>query len=302
MELRHLRYFVAAAEEGHFGRAALRVHIAQPALSIQIQALERELGGKLFARAGRGVALTEAGRLFLVEARQVLEQAERALAQGQRAMRGELGRLAVGYSGSAAYSGILRQAVRPFRQRHPAVELSLQELDPVSQIEALMNRRIQVGFLTTLALELPEAIAVRRLAAWPLQVVLAEDHPLAALPAVPIERLAGEVFISYADSGRQQGAAVLSDFVGFKPRAVLQATNMMMVLAMVGTGQGVGMLPALLRSSAPGAGVVFKPIEGRDFLMDSSLAYWRDEQDAVARAFVEGAEHLFADAQYSPST
>src|SRR5829696_2311030 len=129
MELRHLRYFVAVAEELHFGRAASRLRIAQPPLSRQIRDLEREVGTALFERVPRGVELTPAGRAFLPEARQTLSQAERAQRTAQRAGRGEIGRLRVGFVEAAAYSGILPDVLGFFRMHLPNIGLSLFEMD-----------------------------------------------------------------------------------------------------------------------------------------------------------------------------
>src|SRR6478672_9779054 len=136
MELRHLRYFVAVAEELHFGRASARVGIAQPPLSQQIKALETELGVRLLERTHRRVALTAAGSVFLEEARRTLAQAEHAAQAARRAGRGEVGRLAIGFVGSATYE-VLPLVLREFRRRFPGVELSLQEMTTLEQTRAL---------------------------------------------------------------------------------------------------------------------------------------------------------------------
>ena len=146
VELRHLRSFFAVAEELHFGRAAARLHISQPPLSQQIRRLEDELGARLFRRTKRRVELTPAGSAFLTEARQTLAQAERTVRAAQRAERGEQGELAVGYVTSATY-GPLPDVIRRFRQRFPDVELRLQNLRSVEQRQALVDRRIDVGFV-----------------------------------------------------------------------------------------------------------------------------------------------------------
>src|ERR687885_395673 len=147
MELRHLRHFVAVAEELHVGRAAARLHIAQPPLSRQIRDLERDVGAPLFARVPRGVALTPAGHAFLPEARLTLAQAERARRTAQRAARGEIGRLRVGFVEAATFSGILPDVLRFFRKHYPDVALELLELSSLQQAEALREGRIDVGLL-----------------------------------------------------------------------------------------------------------------------------------------------------------
>ena len=146
MELRHLRYFVAVAEELHFGRAAKRLHIVQPTLSAQIARLEEELGVSLLYRTKRKVELTEAGRAFLAEAHKTLEHSERAVREARRAASGEAGRLAVGLVGSATY-GVLTEVLGLYSERFPDVQLAPHEMNTVGQIEALREGSIQVGFL-----------------------------------------------------------------------------------------------------------------------------------------------------------
>src|SRR5512132_1074237 len=153
MELRHLRYFVAVAEELPLGRAAERLNIAQPPLSRQIRDLEREVGTPLFERVPRGVELTPAGRAFLPEARLTLAQAERAQRTAQRAARGESGRLRVGFVEAATYSGILPDVLSFFRMHLPSIGLSLLEMDSMQQADALREGRIDIGIVGTVPLD-----------------------------------------------------------------------------------------------------------------------------------------------------
>jgi DNA-binding transcriptional LysR family regulator len=289
MELRHLRYFVAVAEELHFGHAAARVHIAQPALSIQIKGLEQMLGGKLFDRTGKRVALTEAGKLFLHEARQTLLQAERAAAVAHSALRGELGRLELAYSGSAAYSGILRKYIQGFRRSHPSVELHLAELDPVSQLAQLCSGQTHIGFMTTLALQVPGNITTIPLASWPLMVALSADHPLARQESIPTDALRNEAFVIY--SGEK---SILNSLLDFSPATTHLATNLMMVLTLAGAGLGIALLPACLQNEAPNSGVVFRPFADRHILMDCSLVYPCIQHEPVARAFITSVRTMLS--------
>src|SRR5215213_5120574 len=141
IDLRHLRYFLVVAEELHFSRAAERLDIAQPPLSQMIRRLEHELGVSLFHRTKRQVSLTDAGVVFREEAERTLAQAERAIRCARRANRGELGRLAVGFIGSAAYS-VLPSIVRRFREQYPDVDLTLQELSTIQQVHALRDGQL----------------------------------------------------------------------------------------------------------------------------------------------------------------
>src|SRR5262252_475830 len=180
MELRHLRYFVALSEELHFGRAARRLGISQPPLSQQIQALERTLDALLFARTNRRVELTEAGRAFLVEARATLEQAERAAAVVGRAQRGEVGEIKIGFTPSAALIAPFAKTILAFRKQWPGVRLVLEERVTMDQIDEMVDRRSQIGFIRSPGRpELPDSIVATELYRERLMVFLRADHRLA---------------------------------------------------------------------------------------------------------------------------
>jgi len=179
MELRHLRYFVAVAEELHFGRAARRLGIAQPPLSQQIKALEEEIGAVFLKRTKRQVDLTAAGRVFLIEARKTLAQAEQAVRAAQRAARGEIGQLSVGFVCSAVY-GKVPSIFRLMRSRYPEVSLLLQELTSEEQVEAMKKNEIDIGLIRP-PLQAAESLA------WAvpffIQPVVAVFYPVSVLPA-----------------------------------------------------------------------------------------------------------------------
>jgi DNA-binding transcriptional LysR family regulator len=146
MELRHLRYFVTVAEEGHFGRAAERLHIVQPALSMQIKALEEELGGPLFVRTSRKVTLTAAGSALLIEARRTLDQAERARDVVANMVSGSIGNVRIGFAGNAVFSGQLTTDLHRFHRTHPRAQLEVVEVSPQAQVAALLEGRIDVAY------------------------------------------------------------------------------------------------------------------------------------------------------------
>ena len=177
MELRHLRYFIAVAEELHFGRAAQLLGISQPPLSQQIQALEQELGARLFERTNRRVALSEAGRLFLEEARRVLAQVDKAADVARRAQLGELGELKIGFTSSAPFSSSIPQAIFAFRQAFPAVHLHLKEMSSREVADGLVDESIEVGMMRPLVL--PDSLHAVELFREPLVAVIRADHPLA---------------------------------------------------------------------------------------------------------------------------
>ncbi|MET0591443.1 MAG: LysR substrate-binding domain-containing protein, partial [Polyangiaceae bacterium] len=223
VELRHLRYFVAVAEERHFGRAARRLHIAQPPLSRQIHALEAELGFSLFDRSRRKVELTSAGDAFLVHARRVFETLEIGVSAARRAALGRSGRITIAYPSSVAFSG-LYEILRVFHTRSPSVEVSLRELPPQEQIEALKDARIDVGFLRGPMHD--DELASQEVQSEPLVVALPSGHALGARAKLALALLADEPFVSFP---RHRGPAffdflmLLCHDAGFAPNIVREA-------------------------------------------------------------------------------
>ena len=201
MELRHLRYFCVAAEEMHIHRASERLGIAQPPLTQQIKALEAELGVKLFVRAGRGVALTEAGRLFQTEAKSILEHVERAKILARQVASGHVGRLRVGFTESASFSPVFTRTFAAFRAKWPGVELELEEAHTETQVERLRQGRLDAGFIRP-PIPAGSPILFEALASDPMMVAVAVGHRLARKKLIPLNELASESFVGYA---RRQG-------------------------------------------------------------------------------------------------
>ena len=286
MEIRYYRYFVAVAEELHFGKAAERLHIAQPSLSMQIKALEDMLGGRLLERTKRSVGLTEAGQVFLEQAREVLAREEQAIATTRRALAGELGTLRVGYSGNAAYSGVLGDALQKFRLSQAKVDVQLVEMNPLLQLREIEKRAIHVGFLTTLSIDIPRGINTHTLASWPMILALPHDHALAKKRTVPVEKVKKEPFIVYANEEEFGSASMIHYIAGFDPAVAYRAANVMLMAALVGAGIGVAMVPASLRSESMQSKVVYRPLSGVTAKMDCALAYRRHEQEPAARLFL----------------
>lgn len=206
MDLRHLRYFLAVAEEGHFGRAAERLHIVQPALSMQIRALEDELGTALFERSTRKVALTDAGRLLVTEARHTLEQAERAKAVVQRAARGETGVVRIGFVGNAVATGRLSDDLLAFHAAWPDVTLDLHEMAPAAQQEAILAGRLDIGYCPAFDTAFDPKLAVRTVGSWAWDVMMSDRHALAKQRSVSVAALADEPFIFYAATVTTKGS------------------------------------------------------------------------------------------------
>lgn len=196
MELRHLRYFLALADEGNFTRAAGKLGIGQPPLSQQIRDLETEIGVQLFHRVPHGAELTAAGEAFLPEAQAAIDAAERAKLSAQRANRGETGRLALGFTASSAFNTHVSGAIRQFRKRWPEVRLSLTEMNSKGLMERLMRGEIDAAFIRP-GLENPREVRLRMLAVESMVIALPTGHRLAAAPRLPLSALAEEQFILF---------------------------------------------------------------------------------------------------------
>ncbi|MRG96252.1 LysR family transcriptional regulator [Polyangium spumosum] len=292
MELRHLRYFVAIAEERHFGRAARRLRMTQPPLSRQIQELEAELGFSLFDRARRRVELTPAGVVLLARVRNLLEGLDFAVHEARRASVGEIGRVAVGYISSLAYSGIT-DLLRAFHERFPKVEIALREMSPQAQLDALKEGLIDVGLVRGSVDDASLASAcVKR---DPLVVALPAGHALTAHKRLPLELLAREPFVLFP---RQRGPAFFDQIMslcrdaGFTPRIVQEAPHLD-ILSLVAAGFGVAILPRSIRRAGR-RGFVIRPIVGSP-RADLFIAWRADDTSPALREFVGFVRSTFVE-------
>jgi len=249
MELRHLRYFVAVAEELNFTRAADRLHIGQPPLSMQIRDLEQEIGTPLFDRGRRRVSLTEAGRRFLPQARAILEQSRTAVEEARRAGRGEAGELKVGFASSLPYTSTLADTLYRYRQRYPQVGLQLHELFSGEQFDAIRRATLDVGFVRHGGLEVPSGVVVREIGRDPLRLAVNAAHPLANRDVVSLVECRDDGFIAFppeVGSGLPFMLERLCRGAGFAPRIVQTAREATTQIGLVAAGIGVALLPAPL--------------------------------------------------------
>lgn len=286
MELRHLRYFVAVAEELHFSRAAARLHIAQPPLSQQIRHLEHELGVTLLFRTRRRVELTDAGRALLEEARRLLAGAERAARVARRAGGGEVGQLSVAFVPSADLD-VLPRALRVWHARFPDVELELQTLLPAAQLEGLAAGRLHVGILR-LPVSAERELVVEPLQEEPLVAAVPQRHRLAARARVRLGDLAGETILMFQRHVAPGYYDLLTSAclaAGFTPR-VFHPGSLQTNLALIAAGLGVSLLPTSIRNLRR-AGVVYRPLAPPVPRVALAVAWRRDERSAVVPAFVE---------------
>lgn len=247
---RLLHQFVAVAEELHFGRAALRLHIAQPALSRAIQRLEAYVGVALLERNQRRVTLTPAGRMFLEQTYQTLEQSTLSVERARSVAHGTSGHLSIGFIGSAGY-GFVPTIIEAFRQRFPNVELTLTEMSTLEQLGHLESRRIDVGILRTPLPKQHHVLNLRHYASDGLVVALHADHPLASHRRLQLQELANESFVAFAPekvpaSYAQLMAACLA--AGFLPRVTQQCSQVAVIVGLVAADMGVAIVPADLQS------------------------------------------------------
>ena len=294
MELRHLRYFVTVAEELHFGRAAQRLHLSQPPLSMQIKALEQELGTQLLLRTQRRVELTAAGAVFLDEARDILSRVEQARSAALRAARGEVGELTVGFVTIADYN-LLPQALLQFRAQSPGIRLVLREATTDVQLRDLAAERIDVGFLLSPVKD--ERLDLLPLLRESLMAALPERHPLArGRRPMSLQRLADSPFIMvprHVAPGLYDDVVSFCRQAGFSPRVEQEAVQMQTIVSLVSAGLGVALIPASLRHIGR-KGVAYRELREESPLTEIALAWRANDARPTLQRFVEAVRQVVA--------
>ena len=293
MELRHLRYFAAVAEELHFRRAGERLRVAQPGVSQQIKRLEEELEVKLLLRTKRRVQLTDAGRAFLIEARRILAEADRAVRIARLTSRGEAGELAIGCTEAGEIS-VLPRVLPVFRTRFPAVRLTVETLDTMAQLQGLRDRRIQVGFLR-LPFDEDRLLVMESVLREPLIAVLPDGHPLAAHRRVPLKALATEPWISFPrrmSPGFYDSLMAHCRRAGVTLNVVKEAENFQAQQSLVALGFGLALQPASVQIIRR-HGVIYRPLAPPIPYAELALAYRRDSASEVLTAFRKLVRHVF---------
>lgn len=284
MELRHLRYFVALAEELHFGRAAEHLHIVQPALSKQISALEKELGVRLFERTRRRVELTEAGQALFTDAVDVLSQIDLATSRARAVGRGESGVLVVGFI-PPAMNSVLSTALRTYRDRFPDVRLVVRECTNRDGVDGVLAGRMHISFV-----RMPfdhHGLPHETVYEEPVIVAMPAGHRLAALDTVPMAALRDEAFVMIPrvqEPELHDYYVALCQEAGFSPRIVHEVNATLVGVGLVATGVGVAFVPASTRVMAR-SGVVYRRL--RDPVPRFRLAaVWRDNPGQMLAAFL----------------
>jgi len=288
MELRHLRYFVAVAEELHFGRAARRLHVSQPSLSQQVRNLERELKVDLLTRTRRQAQLTAAGRRFLEEARGILAAAERAAGVARETAREESRKLVVGISPDTDWL-ILGDALRLFAEHGSSVEILFENLAPKAQIEALREGRMDIGFVG-LPLE-AEGLITEATGRQRLVVALPEQHPMARKSTLALEELSKEAYTlwpRHLSPGSYDHLLGVFRRAGFGPPIEMEGglPSTRTTLGMIAAGLTIALVDPALMHMAP-SGVVFRPLAGPGVFTEAGVVYRRGEPSPVLGSFLQ---------------
>jgi len=288
MELRHIRYFLAVAEEQNFTRAAARVGIGQPPLSQQIKDLETEVGAPLFHRIPQGAELTEAGRAFLENVRVIPVQAERATRAAQRAARGEIGSIRVGFVGSAPFNRVMPATIRSFRRAYPDVEMSFEESNAMRLIASLKDGELDAAFFRFN--ESPsDDLQIRLLSEERMVVVLPATHPAAKSVEIDLVRLRNDALILVP---RDAGPSLFDTVMlacrqaGFEPILGQSAPQLSSVVSLVAAELGFSMVPESMRQLQL-TGVTYREVAGDAPLTRLALAYRRGETSKIVRNFVD---------------
>jgi DNA-binding transcriptional LysR family regulator len=294
MELRHLRYFVAVGEEQHYGRAARRLRVAQPALSRQIQDLEKELGFKLFERLPRGVKLSKAGEPFLEDVRRILQEVSEAAVRAGRVASGRLGTLRVGFPENASWQGVVPKSIRRFREVRPDAELQLQPAASLDQLEAVRSGRLDAGFVNFMPKsdpELEQLIVARQ----HVDLAVPKSHPVTRLKKLRLKNLTDIPFVWFP---RWASPAFYDQLMhecyrgGLKsPRIVQEGLNEATILSLVSTGLGVGWVLGTARWRCP-ATVVVLPVVDLNVSLTLALAWRKDNTSRLLASFIRVVQRL----------
>lgn len=291
IELRHLRYFVAVAEELHFGRAAERLHMAQPPLSQQIRQLEDELGFALFYRTKRVVQLTEAGQIFLDEIRPLFRQLDRAIQRGQLASRGEVGQLVIGFVSSSMYN-VLPRILQTFRNQVPGVTLTLAELTTDQQIQQLSDGEIDVGLMRP-PVDNPQFDTLLLLQE-SLVVALPAAHPLARQTTLALNTLAAEPFILFPRPlapGLYDQIISLCQTAHFSPVVAQEAVQMQTIISLVAAEMGIAIVPASIQNLQR-TGVEYRSINTQTPQASILLVWRHGDPSPIVQRFVQVAQQI----------
>src|ERR1700681_2939149 len=294
MELRHLRYFMAVGEEQHYGRAARRLRVAQPALSRQVQDLEEEIGFELFERLPRGVKLSAAGKLFLEDVRRILQEVNEAAARAGRVALGHSGTLRVGFTENASWRGAVPESFRRFRELHPDAELQLQPFSSLEQLDAIRSGRLDAGFVNFMPKSDPDLdqlfVAIQH-----VELAAPKRHPLTKLKKLRLRDLTDAPFVWFP---RWASPAFYDRLMhecyrgGLKsPRIVQEGLNEATILSLVATGLGVGWVLGTARWRCPETVVILSVVD-LNMPLRWVLAWRRDNASPLLANYIAEVRRL----------
>ena len=251
MELRHFRYFVAVAEEQNVSRAALKLHVSQPGLSRQIRDLEDEIGFQLFQRSAKSLRLTDAGRVFLEQARAVLQRADEAVQAARMVALGAPSEIQVGYAPSLAVQ-ILPQALRVFQAKFPKVRVALHDLTTEEMLTQLRSEKLQVALMVRPTPKMLRGLSFKEMARYPVRVAVAPNHPLARAKALSLAQVAAEPLLAYSRKEYpevHESLAKIFKSIRPKPKIVEEHDGVTDLIIAVESGRGLALMPSLLACS-----------------------------------------------------
>jgi DNA-binding transcriptional LysR family regulator len=292
MELRQLRYFIAVAEELHFTRAALRMHIGQPPLSHAIQMLEEDIGAQLFERTKRSVRLTAAGQAFLLDARRIIALTESASEMARKAARGETGELRIGFTFSTPFTAIFSNVIKRYREKYPEVNLIFRELSTNRQLEEIEKQQLDLGLIRppdgaieeTVKLNDMQVTSLRR---DPLLAVLPMTHALSKKKKVALKELIDESFIMYphkAGTGIYPQIMRLCQAQGFAPKVAHEVGEASTIIGLVAAGCGISILPGSFERLQM-EGVCYRPLSDSNAMTSLLLVRAKRDSNPLVEAF-----------------
>jgi DNA-binding transcriptional LysR family regulator len=287
MDIRHFRYFLAVARHRNFTRAAEQLGIAPPTLTRQIQDMEAELGARLFVRQARDVSLTEAGAALMIEADATVRQFESAQRNAQRAGRGEIGHIELGYVASAVYSGLLQKQVQDFAGQYPDVSLNVRESPMASLPNMILEGRFDLGYIRC-PMAMPEGVEQIRLIDEGFVLALPVDSWLNRLPTINSAHLQNENFIL---PEQVIGTLQVAARGGFSPRLGAQPGGLVAVIALVSLGQGVAVVPESVVGHVSLPNVVYKPIKDCDASSWLALVHRRFEKSPAVNKYIDRVKY-----------
>ena len=289
MDLKRLKSMTVLAEELHFGRAAERLGIAQPALTQQIQSLERDIGVQLFLRTKRSVRLTISGQVMLSEAVRTLQQAERTILVAKQAGRGQLGHIEIGFVGSAVFSGVLAGAIARYRAVNPLVEFRLNELGILQQLQDVASGQLDVGIIRLSVKSPAPELTICAIYRDPIILAIPARHPLAKLKAVPAGRLRNEQFVAVQIQegiGFNAQVADLCAVAGLTPQITQRAGQFTALAGMVAGGLGLAFVPRSMKNlKIPD--VAYRPLANFDRQSDLAMVHRKSERAPAVLSFIK---------------